>query len=151
MRKYQALLALVMIVGLILGACTPASAPTPTPVPPTTAPAEPTATPEQAAAEEPIYLAIIWHQHQPLYYKDPATGIYVKPWVRVHATKDYLDMATTVAKYPNIKVTFNLTPSLIRQLDDFAAGTKDLYQVMAEKPAAELAFGAGGSGQMIGP
>ncbi|HET7375501.1 MAG TPA: glycoside hydrolase family 57 protein, partial [Anaerolineae bacterium] len=88
--------------------------------------------------EEPLYLSIVWHHHQPLYYKDPATGIYTRPWVRVHATKDYFDMASTVAKYPNVHVTFNLTPVLIRQLDDFAAGAKDIYWTTAEKPADQL-------------
>jgi len=37
-----------------------------------------------------LYVAIIWHQHQPVYFKDPVTGIYERPWVRVHAAKDYL-------------------------------------------------------------
>lgn len=120
---------------------------------PTTEAIEPTAPPEtETVAEEesapaetavtpgetPIYLAIIWHQHQPVYFKDPETGVYVRPWVRVHATKDYVDMATTVAQYPDVHVTFNLTPSLIRQLDDLAAGAKDLYWIHAERPAAEL-------------
>ncbi|MCL5428819.1 MAG: glycoside hydrolase [Chloroflexi bacterium] len=87
---------------------------------------------------EPIYLAIIWHQHQPVYYKDPETGLYVRPWVRVHAAKDYLDMAAMLEEYPQIHATFNITPSLIRQLDDFEAGAKDLYWAMAEVPADEL-------------
>jgi alpha-amylase/alpha-mannosidase (GH57 family) len=89
-------------------------------------------------AEEPLYLSIIWHQHQPLYYKDVQTGIYEKPWVRLHATKDYYDMAALLKQYPGVRATFNLTPSLIRQLDDFAAGAKDLYWVAAEKPADAL-------------
>ncbi|HIC89340.1 MAG TPA: glycoside hydrolase [Anaerolineae bacterium] len=105
--------------------------PPPTPVPPTP-------TPVPTPAVEPLYLSIIWHQHQPLYFKDPETGVYVKPWVRVHATKDYLDMATTLVKYPKVKATFNLTPSLLRQLDDLSAGAKDLYWVMAEKRADSL-------------
>ena len=88
--------------------------------------------------EQPIYLAIIWHQHQPVYFKDPETGIYAKPWVRVHATKDYVDMAAMLQEYPDIHVTFNLTPSLIRQVDDFVAGAKDLYWVTAEVPADQL-------------
>jgi alpha-amylase/alpha-mannosidase (GH57 family) len=157
MRQYRILFALLTILTLALGACAPAPTATPMPVPPsatasptgtavpqpTAAPVRPTAAPPlptaiPTPAEEPIYLAIIWHQHQPIYYKDPTTGIYAKPWVRVHATKDYLDMATTVAKYPGIKVTFNLTPSLIRQLDDLAGGARDLYQVLAEKPADQL-------------
>lgn len=88
--------------------------------------------------EEPIYLAIIWHQHQPVYYKDPQTQLYVRPWVRVHATKDYVDMAAMLEQFPEIHATFNLTPSLIRQLDDFAAGAKDIYWAYAETPADQL-------------
>jgi alpha-amylase/alpha-mannosidase (GH57 family) len=87
---------------------------------------------------EPIYLAIIWHQHQPVYYQDPETGIYNRPWVRVHATKDYVDMAAILESYPEIRATFNLTPSLLRQLESLAAGNKDLYWVYAELPAGEL-------------
>ncbi len=53
-----------------------------------------TITPTTAApGETPLYLSLIWHQHQPFYYKDPVTSLYTKPWVRLHATKDYLDMA----------------------------------------------------------
>jgi alpha-amylase/alpha-mannosidase (GH57 family) len=91
-----------------------------------------------AAGEEPIYLAIIWHQHQPVYFKDPATGLYARPWVRVHATKDYVDMAAILEQYPEIHATYNLTPSLIRQLDDLANGAKDIYWAYAETAASEL-------------
>jgi alpha-amylase/alpha-mannosidase (GH57 family) len=119
----------------------PAEEPTAPPV--TTGAATEETTPEPTAAatgtgEEPIYLAIIWHQHQPVYYQDPATGVYAKPWVRVHASKDYVDMAAILEQYPDIHATFNLTPSLIRQLDDLAAGTKDLYWVYSEIPADQL-------------
>jgi alpha-amylase/alpha-mannosidase (GH57 family) len=89
-------------------------------------------------AEHPLYVAIVWHQHQPLYYKDPDTGIYTRPWVRVHATKDYYDMAAILKDYPDVHVTFNLTPVLIRQLDDLAAGAKDIYWALAEKSADQL-------------
>ncbi|MSP11680.1 MAG: glycoside hydrolase [Chloroflexi bacterium] len=88
--------------------------------------------------EAPLYLAIVWHQHQPLYYKDPTTHLYKKPWVRVHATKDYLDMVSTVARYPKVHVTFNLTPNLMRQLDDFAAGAQDVYGAVSATNAATL-------------
>ena len=91
-----------------------------------------------APSTEVLYVNLTWHQHQPLYYKDE-TGVYSRPWVRVHATKDYLDMAETVAKYDGVHISFNLTPSLIRQLDDFAnKGAKDLYWVLSEIPAGEL-------------
>jgi len=91
-----------------------------------------------AETGNPLYLNIIWHQHQPLYSKDPATGIYTRPWVRVHATKDYYDMVQMLEKYPKVKVTFNLTPVLIKQLDDYKNGARDIYWVLAEKPASSL-------------
>ncbi len=120
MKSYR-FLSLILLVGLLLSACRAT---------PTTAPAAP--------ADDVIYLAIIWHQHQPVYYRDPETGIYAKPWVRVHAAKDYYDMAAMLQDYPNVHVTFNLTPSLIRQLDDFAAGATDMYWEMTMVPAEEL-------------
>ena len=112
-----------LLVGLLLVACQPTPIPT---------------TPPAPSPDDAIYLSIVWHQHQPLYYKDPGTGVYAKPWVRVHATKDYYDMAAMVEAYPEIHVTFNLTPSLIKQLEDLAGGAKDRYWELAEKPAAEL-------------
>lgn len=131
-------------VAILLTACgqptttvTLSPADTPTLSPTGTSIVSPTAT-HTPVPENPIYLSIIWHQHQPVYYKDPETGVYEKPWVRVHAAKDYVDMAAMLKDYPNIHVTFNLTPSLIRQLDDFQAGAKDLYWVMAEVPANQL-------------
>ncbi len=88
--------------------------------------------------EDPIYLAIIWHQHQPVYFQDPETGDFAKPWVRAHATKDYVDMAATLAEYPDVKATFNITPSLIRQLLALSEGAKDRYWTLTEIPADQL-------------
>ncbi len=56
----------------------------------------------------------------------------------VHATKDYYDMAALVAQYPDLHVTFNLTPVLMLQLEQLANGTKDIYWTMTEVPADEL-------------
>jgi alpha-amylase/alpha-mannosidase (GH57 family) len=66
----------------------------------------------------PLYIAFLWHMHQP-YYKDPFTGIYRLPWVRLHGTKDYLDMVKILDEFPNIRQTFNVVPSLIEQLRDY--------------------------------
>ena len=87
--------------------------------------------------EQPLYVMLMWHQHQP-YYAPDENGVYTRPWVRVHATKDYYDMAATLKDYSKVHVTINLTPVLIRQLDELAAGAKDNYWVLAEKPAAGL-------------
>lgn len=138
MKRRQWFLVLLILSGL-LAACVPTPTPTTAPTP---------------VGEQPLYLALVWHQHQPLYYKDPepalsrspersegaveGTGIYTRPWVRVHATKDYYDMAAMLESYPDVHVTFNLTPVLVRQLDDLAAGAKDIYWVLAEKQADQL-------------
>ena len=99
------------------------------------------AVPPAAHAEESgayvLYLSLVWHQHQPLYYKNPS-GVYTRPWVRVHATRDYYAMAAMLEKYPAIHVTFNLTPVLIRQLDDLASGARDSYEAASEIPAEKL-------------
>lgn len=129
-------LSLLLIVVLLLTSCGPKPTAEPT-ASPTTPPAT-TAPTAEPTAEDVIYLAIIWHQHQPVYFKDPQTGIYAKPWVRLHAAKDYVDMAAMLEKYPKVHVTFNLTPSLIRQLDDLQSGTKDAYWVHTEIPANQL-------------
>jgi alpha-amylase/alpha-mannosidase (GH57 family) len=133
-KRINLFLSLILIPSMLLAAC--GGTPTPTPVP--TATPAPTQLPTSTPATDILYLNLVWHQHQPLYYKDD-NGVYTRPWVRVHATKDYYDMAATVAKYPNVHVTFNLTPVLLRQLDDFVQnGAKDKYWVLAEKSAAEL-------------
>jgi alpha-amylase/alpha-mannosidase (GH57 family) len=77
----------------------------------------------------PLYLNIIWHQHQPLYL-DPAKDQLQGPWVRTHGTKDYYDMAALIGKYPKIHCTVNLTSSLLYQLDD--------YYVKRLKPFVDL-------------
>ncbi|MBV9386054.1 MAG: glycoside hydrolase [Chroococcidiopsidaceae cyanobacterium CP_BM_ER_R8_30] len=76
----------------------------------------------------PLYVAFIWHQHQPLYksHQDvaqPAFRHYHLPWVRLHGAKDYLDLVLLLERYPKLHQTVNLVPSLILQLEDYIAGT----------------------------
>ncbi len=59
--------------------------------------------------------------HQP-YYKDGQTGEYILPWARLHAVKDYLHMAEVLADHPGVHLTFNLVPSLLDQLVEYASG-----------------------------
>ncbi|MGC8554759.1 MAG: glycoside hydrolase family 57 protein [Candidatus Acidulodesulfobacterium sp.] len=68
----------------------------------------------------PINVIFLWHFHQP-YYKDNFTGEMLMPWTRLHATKDYYFMGSLLKKYPEIHATFNYSPSLLRQLEDYAA------------------------------
>ena len=61
------------------------------------------------------------------------------PWVRLHGTKDYLDMVTMLEKYPAIHQTFNLVPSLLEQLEDYTNRTvKDKYLELSYKSAKDL-------------
>jgi alpha-amylase/alpha-mannosidase (GH57 family) len=85
-----------------------------------------------------LNLAFIFHMHQP-YYKNLLTGESNMPWVRLHGTKDYLDMVEILEKYPLIKQTFNVVPSLIEQLEDYTNRTvKDTFLELSYKPATEL-------------
>jgi alpha-amylase/alpha-mannosidase (GH57 family) len=89
-----------------------------------------------------LYLALMWHQHQPL-YKDLAQptpqGSYRQPWVRLHALRDYYSMAALIAEHPGLHLTINLTPVLLWQLTDYARlGASDRALELALKPAETL-------------
>ena len=83
-------------------------------------------------------VAILWHMHQP-FYEDLVTGEHVLPWVRMHALKDYYGMVAMLRDYPAVRVTFNLVPSLLVQLDAFAGDrARDRSLALGLKPAADL-------------
>ena len=85
-----------------------------------------------------LYLAFIFHMHQP-YYKNLLTQVSEVPWVRLHGTKDYLDMVEILGKYPKIHQTFNMVPSLLEQVEDYPQGTvRDRFLELSYKPAAQL-------------
>ncbi|MCR3921650.1 MAG: glycoside hydrolase family 57 protein [Firmicutes bacterium] len=85
---------------------------------------------------KPLYIAFVWNQHQP-FYQDTVKKEYIMPWVRLHATKDYYQMAAILRHYPKIRQTFNLTPSLVAQLEDYLKGADDYY-LRVMKPVAQL-------------
>lgn len=63
-----------------------------------------------------LRVAILWHFHQPDYrrYKHA-----VLPWVRLHATKDYAEMPAIHRDYPSLRLTYNVTPILLEQIDAY--------------------------------
>jgi alpha-amylase/alpha-mannosidase (GH57 family) len=76
--------------------------------------------------------------HQPL-YKDLATGVYRLPWTRMHALKDYYGMVKILEEFPDIHQTFNLVPSLVLQIAEYASGkAADPFLDCAVKPAGKL-------------
>jgi alpha-amylase/alpha-mannosidase (GH57 family) len=83
-------------------------------------------------------VAILWHMHQP-YYEDLATREHILPWVRLHALKDYYGMVALLREFPGVRMTFNLVPSLLVQLEAFAEGhARDRFLELSLKPAADL-------------
>ena len=70
----------------------------------------------------PLDVVIVWHMHQP-YYKDPLKNEYALPWTYLHGIKDYFDMPAIVEDTPGARAVFNLVPSLVEQLLDYANGT----------------------------
>ncbi len=84
-----------------------------------------------------IYLALVWHQHQP-YYKDLVTGQSLLPWVRLHGIKDYIGLATMLREVPELRQTINLVPSLIVQIEEFLNGGTDKFLEHTTKPADGL-------------
>jgi alpha-amylase/alpha-mannosidase (GH57 family) len=87
---------------------------------------------------EPVDLVLLWHHHQPD-YRSPRDGRAALPWVRLHASKDYLDMARHLERHPGVRATFNFVPSLIDQIEGVAAGESDeLFERLA-RPLAGLA------------
>ena len=86
----------------------------------------------------PLYIAFLWHMHQP-FYKDPVTGVFRLPWVRLHGTKDYLDMVEILTDFPHIRQTFNFTPSLLEQIIDYTEHQAvDKHLELTLKKASDL-------------
>ena len=109
-------------------------------------------------ANGPLLIAFLWRQHQPE-YSDPSTGVRHLPGVRMHALKSYLSMAERLLRH-EVKVTINLTPSLLRGLEEYLRGGVDgrlpglvaaresVLEVAVPRGAAGLARG-GGVGAII--
>ena len=89
----------------------------------------------------PIRVAVLWHMHQPC-YRDPLDGAFVLPWVRLHALKDYWGMVALLSETPDVRVTFNLVPSLVDQIEEYVRGTaREAELRLGLKPAGELQEG----------
>ncbi len=88
-----------------------------------------------------IYLCFLWHMHQP-FYKDLITGEYKLPWTRLHALKDYYGMVRLLEEFPSVRQTFNLVPSMMVQVAEYAAGeARDPLLECAVKSAEGLTDG----------
>jgi alpha-amylase/alpha-mannosidase (GH57 family) len=81
-----------------------------------------------------LSVAFYWHMHQPVYQMS-LKGDYIMPWVRLHAVKDYLDMALWAKKFPNLKLNFNYVPVLLDAIIDYGENNAhDIHSRMTVIP-----------------
>ena len=81
-------------------------------------------------------LSLLFHMHQPD-YRHPRTGVPIMPWVRLHGTRGYRDVPRIIAE-TGAQVTVNLVPTLIEQIDRYAAGGSDTHLDLCRRPAESL-------------
>ncbi|MDR1451857.1 MAG: glycoside hydrolase [Helicobacteraceae bacterium] len=86
-----------------------------------------------------LRLAFLWHMHQP-WYRDERNGDFLMPWVFLHAIKDYAELLWIQARYPNIRATYNLVPSLMTQLESYVENgwQNDRFLALLAKESVEL-------------
>jgi alpha-amylase/alpha-mannosidase (GH57 family) len=75
--------------------------------------------------------------HQPD-YREPNSQRLSMPWVRLHALKDYLDMPLRAGSFDSLRLTFNLVPSLLDQLEAYTNGAVDRHLELSRLPADGL-------------
>ena len=85
-----------------------------------------------------LSIAFYWHMHQPV-YQLTSDGDYLMPWVRLHAVKDYLDMALWVNKFKNLKLNFNFVPVLLDSIIEYAEyDAHDIHSRLTITPEENL-------------
>lgn len=88
--------------------------------------------------QKKLSIAFIWHMHQPT-YKSLESGYYLMPWARLHAVKDYLDMLLLIEKFPNLKLNFNIVPSLMDTIEDYTKNNAhDLHSLLTVTPIENM-------------
>jgi alpha-amylase/alpha-mannosidase (GH57 family) len=84
------------------------------------------------------HLMFLWHMHQPDYGL-PGQRRNLLPWVRLHATKAYLDMPWMLERFPKVKACINLSGSLLKQLvDTIDHQLTDVWYELSARDPAEL-------------
>ncbi len=86
----------------------------------------------------PTKVVFLWHMHQP-YYRLPSNRYYYLGWTRLHAVKDYFGMAYILEKFDKVKVVFNFSGVLLKQLIDYVYNdATDYYAMLTLKDPLSL-------------
>lgn len=86
-----------------------------------------------------MFLSILWHMHQP-YYVDADTGEINCSTMVFRSLFNYYPMALISSEHPDVKLNFNLTPVLIKQIEGISSGSlKDnfLHMLKIDDVSAE--------------
>jgi alpha-amylase/alpha-mannosidase (GH57 family) len=92
---------------------------------------------------QPLMVAILWNQHLPAATPPAASGEFAAPWVRLHTARHLYGMAAMLSDHPDIHLTFNLTPTLLLQIESLverwrAGEPTDSHVRLTLKDAATL-------------
>ncbi len=77
----------------------------------------------------PIYLNIIYNDHQPL-YSPVGLNYWMLPWTDVHL-EEYAEQALIISQFPDVNVTYSLSGSLLYQIDAIRSGFYNNSYIMA--------------------
>lgn len=90
----------------------------------------------QSLTEKKLSVAFYWHMHQPVYELD---GVFLMPWARLHAVKDYLDMVSILEKYPRLKLNVDIVPALLDELIQYSEnGFDDIHSSLTVSKIEDL-------------
>jgi len=88
-----------------------------------------------------LRVILLWHHHQP-FYRDLRSGEYRLPWVRLHGLNEYYTMGLLAREFPELPLAFNLVPSLLRQLEEYARGeARDPWLDLSRRAPGDLTEG----------
>lgn len=82
-------------------------------------------------------LLFVWHFHQP-HYALEGSGEARLPWVRLHATKSYYDMAWMLLRHPAVRCVANFSGVLLEQLAALEQGAGDRWERLSSTPPEQL-------------
>ena len=80
-----------------------------------------------------VKVLFLFHMHQP-YYLDLEKKEAILPWVRLHGVRSYYDIPYLIDKLEGTRITINLVPSLVEQINLYCEGNlTDIYLKLTEK------------------
>ncbi len=82
-------------------------------------------------------LLFVWHFHQPHYALEGSKEARL-PWVRLHATKSYYDMAWMLLRHSSVRSVANFSGVLLEQLAALIGGATDRWERLSSTPPERL-------------